>query len=101
MTQIELTPTASRTGKWKPYPAYKDSGVEWLGKIPEHWETKRLKHLLVGNDGGVWGNDFDEDGVIVLRSTEMTLNGGWNITDPAKRRLNEVEHKTGSMSSVV
>jgi len=20
----------------KPYPAYKDSGVEWLGKVPEH-----------------------------------------------------------------
>lgn len=23
----------------KKYPAYKDSGVEWLGEIPEHWET--------------------------------------------------------------
>jgi len=22
----------------KPYPKYKDSGVEWLGKVPEHWE---------------------------------------------------------------
>ena len=22
----------------KPYPAYKDSGVEWLGKAPEHWK---------------------------------------------------------------
>ncbi|KXS42221.1 MAG: type I restriction enzyme, S subunit [Methanolobus sp. T82-4] len=27
----------------KPYPAYKDSGVPWLGKVPEHWEVKRLK----------------------------------------------------------
>ena len=25
------------------YPAYKDSGVEWLGEIPAHWEVKRLK----------------------------------------------------------
>jgi type I restriction enzyme S subunit len=24
----------------------KDSGVEWLGEVPEHWEVKRLKHLL-------------------------------------------------------
>lgn len=24
----------------KPYPAYKDSGVEWLGEIPAHWEMK-------------------------------------------------------------
>jgi len=22
-----------------PYPAYKDSGVPWLGKVPEHWEV--------------------------------------------------------------
>ncbi|MBN1265127.1 MAG: restriction endonuclease subunit S, partial [Anaerolineales bacterium] len=27
----------------KPYPAYKDSGVEWIGKIPEHWEISPLK----------------------------------------------------------
>ena len=25
------------------YEAYKDSGVEWLGEIPEHWEIKKLK----------------------------------------------------------
>ena len=29
-----------------PYPEYKDSGVEWLGEIPAHWRTKRLKLLL-------------------------------------------------------
>lgn len=28
---------------YPPYPAYKDSGVEWLGEIPAHWEAKRLK----------------------------------------------------------
>jgi type I restriction enzyme S subunit len=26
------------------YPKYKDSGVEWLGQVPEHWDVKRLKH---------------------------------------------------------
>jgi len=29
----------------KPYPAYKDSGVEWLGMVPEGWEMRDLKHL--------------------------------------------------------
>jgi type I restriction enzyme S subunit len=29
--------------RFKPYPAYKDSRVEWLGEIPMHWEVKRLK----------------------------------------------------------
>lgn len=28
------------------YPAYKDSGVEWLGEIPEHWEVKRLGTII-------------------------------------------------------
>ena len=30
----------------KRYPHYKDSGVAWLGEIPQHWEVKRLKFLL-------------------------------------------------------
>ena len=29
----------------KRYPKYKDSGVEWIGEIPEHWEVKRLKYM--------------------------------------------------------
>jgi type I restriction enzyme S subunit len=28
------------------YPAYRDSGVAWLGEVPGHWEVKRLKQLL-------------------------------------------------------
>ncbi len=30
----------------KPYPAYKPSGVEWLGEVPAHWEVRRLKYWL-------------------------------------------------------
>jgi type I restriction enzyme S subunit len=32
--------------KLKPYPAYKDSGLPWLGKIPVHWEVQRNGRLL-------------------------------------------------------
>ncbi len=31
--------------RFKPYPAYKDSGVEWLREIPAHWEVRRLKTI--------------------------------------------------------
>jgi type I restriction enzyme S subunit len=34
-------------GKLEKYTSYKDSGVEWLGEIPEHWEVKKLK--LISN----------------------------------------------------
>ena len=30
----------------QPYPAYKPSGVEWLGEVPEHWEVKKLCSIL-------------------------------------------------------
>lgn len=33
--------------QFKAYPSYKDSGGEWLGKVPEHWEVNRLKKYLI------------------------------------------------------
>ncbi len=34
------------SGELKPYPEYKDSGVEWLGEVPGHWAVSRLKSLV-------------------------------------------------------
>ena len=34
----------------KPYPAMKDSGVPWLGEVPEHWAVRRLMYLLRERD---------------------------------------------------
>lgn len=31
----------------KRYNAYKDSGVKWIGEIPSHWKTAKLKHIIV------------------------------------------------------
>ena len=28
------------------YPRYKDSGIEWLGEVPEHWEVERARYLF-------------------------------------------------------
>ena len=33
-----------RTGR--PYPAYKPSGVEWLGDVPSHWDVRRAKRVF-------------------------------------------------------
>ena len=30
----------------KTYPKYKDSGVEWLGEIPEHWDGRHKSFLF-------------------------------------------------------
>ena len=38
-----MTPTTN--GKYPPYPDYRDSGVEWLGEIPVHWELQKNKQI--------------------------------------------------------
>ncbi|WP_158007103.1 hypothetical protein [Acidithiobacillus caldus] len=40
-------------GKYPRYPAYKDSGVKWLGEVPEHWMVKPLKTPFTG-DGALF-----------------------------------------------
>lgn len=61
----------------------KDSGIEWLGEIPEHWKLIRGKDFIKKNLSGTWG-DFDDDGEVVLRSTEQLIDGTLDIKNPAK-----------------
>jgi type I restriction enzyme S subunit len=50
-----------RTGR--PYLAYKDSGVEWLGQVPEHWDVRRLKSLCSMKSGeGITSEAIDPAG---------------------------------------
>ncbi len=42
---------------YKPYPAYKDSGVEWLGQVPEHWAVSPLKYSVTFRSGGTPSKD--------------------------------------------
>lgn len=46
----------------KKYNSYKDSGVEWIGDIPEHWHVKRLKNIgrLYSGLSGKSGSDFEK-----------------------------------------
>ena len=53
----------------KPYPAYKDSGVPWLGKVPEHWEVRRLK-TAVDHVNQQTTTKTDEDLYIALEHVE-------------------------------
>jgi type I restriction enzyme S subunit len=79
-------------GRYRVYPEYRDSGIQWLGKVPLHWLTAQFKWQIDRNDGGVWGGEpGGEDDTIVLRSTEQTVDGFWKIEDPAPRQLSASE----------
>lgn len=54
-------------GKLEKYSSYRDSGVEWLGKIPEHWEVQKIKYLgkifagLTDKKGDDFTKEISED----------------------------------------
>lgn len=42
----------------------KDSGIEWIGEIPEHWELAKLKYLVTMKSGNsITSNEIDEIGI--------------------------------------
>lgn len=47
----------------KKYDNYKDSGIEWIGEIPNHWNVKRLKNIgsLYSGLSGKSGADFKSE----------------------------------------
>ncbi|WP_428542878.1 NADAR domain-containing protein [Profundibacter sp.] len=56
----------------KPYPAYRDSGLPWLGEVPEHWDVRRNGRLFAQrNETG-----FDE-----LPILEVSLRTGVGVRD--------------------
>ncbi len=54
------------------YPAYKDSGVEWLGEVPEHWPVMRLGQIgrLSKGNGGT-KQDESDSGVPCVRYGDL------------------------------
>jgi type I restriction enzyme S subunit len=50
----------------------KDSGIEWLGEIPEHWEVKKLKYHLKTTKGFAFKSDlFADKGIPVVKASDI------------------------------
>ncbi|WP_269900527.1 restriction endonuclease subunit S [Paenalcaligenes faecalis] len=50
----------------------KDSGVEWLGEVPEHWLTTSFKHKISTTKGVAFKSaDFVSEGVKVVRASDI------------------------------
>ena len=61
----------------------KDSGIEWIGEIPQAWDANRLRNLIVRREGGVWGLEPDdyEQGTICLRVADFNFGKGRFVED--------------------
>ena len=81
----------------------KDSGIEWLGEVPEHWEVKKLKHIVTkplmygANEAAI---DDDRDQPRFVRITDIRNNGTlredtfrslpWHLAKPYMLREGDV-----------
>ena len=66
---------SSNRVKRHPYPSYRDSGVEWLGEIPAHWEVVRLKKIANVMFSSVDKHSFeDEESVFLCNYVDVYKN---------------------------
>ena len=66
------------------YNSYKDSGVEWIGEIPEHWQNGRVKNLIDnskyyqigdGDHGSIKPEMYQEQGIPYIRVQNLNWDG--------------------------
>ena len=51
----------------KKYKVYKNSGIEWLGEIPEHWKMSQMKRMFSFGKGlSITKSDLVDDGIPVI-----------------------------------
>ena len=58
------------------YPTYKPSGVEWLGEVPEHWETLRLRFAVTLNPSKQEAKELGEQELVSFLPMEAIGEDG-------------------------
>lgn len=74
--------------KYKAYPEYKDSGVEWLGEIPIRWKTNALKNICIIINGSTPKSGVEEfwDGEINwITPADLSQKSGKTVTESARK----------------
>jgi type I restriction enzyme, S subunit len=75
-------------GGYQRYEAYRDSGVEWLGEIPAHWDAKRSRFLLVTNPSKNEIRLPDDTPVSFIAMESVGEYGGLDLT--VQKTLDEI-----------
>ena len=81
--------------------APRDSGVEWLGRVPEHWQIARLKWSIADCINGIWGGEPEgEDDLLCVRVADFDrASSRVSLKRPTYRSVSESE-RAGRMLNV-
>jgi type I restriction enzyme S subunit len=92
LRQIEINNAVTKG--LNPNAELKDSGIDWLGKIPKHWELKRLKNLA--NQISEKSTEIlDDDFLVALENIES--NTGKFIETASEYENNGIKFKKGNI----
>lgn len=64
--------------QYKPYQEYKDSGIPWIGQVPEHWEVKPFFALL---------SELNRKNTGLMETNILSLSFGRIIKKPENRNM--------------
>jgi type I restriction enzyme, S subunit len=79
--------------KYKAYPEYRDSGVEWLKAIPEHWKISKLRYQFVFDKGlTITKEHLQDEGIPCVNYGEVHSKYGFEV-DPEIHTLKCVSDK--------
>jgi len=69
----------------------KDSGVEWLGEVPEHWEVTRVKAISSFTTSGPrgWSEQISEEGAIFVQSGDLNDSLGVDFGGCKRVRISQ------------
>ena len=79
----------------------KDSGIEWIGEIPEHWELRQLKHAfkIIYRYPTYYGIEYVDEGIIEIRG-EMLKDNGLIDADNNKRYISNLTSEKFPMTKL-
>ncbi|MFH1824115.1 MAG: hypothetical protein ABH873_02670 [Candidatus Firestonebacteria bacterium] len=85
----------------KPYPAYKDSGIDWINQVPIDWVNRRVKSFIEYCINGVWGDEpiNAQDDIICVRVADFNMaNLGINKDNFTYRNISESQQRNRLLS---
>jgi type I restriction enzyme S subunit len=77
--------------KFKPYGKYKDSGIKWLGEVPEHWDVSKLRYVFSFGKGlTITKANLQDKGIPCVNYGEIHSKYGFEV-DASKHDLKYVD----------
>ncbi len=80
--------------RFKPYAAYKDSGVDWLGEIPAHWEVKPIRALARSGYKTFTDGDWIESPFIRDEGIRLIQTGNIGIGEYKEQGFRYIDEET-------